>query len=84
MRSRHGYAHLIHAALDDDAAITLTELAVPLLRLHDPLVPLCRYDEESARLRPDAAALRVNLSPPVHAKDITHHFRSEAACAGKP
>lgn len=50
MRQRAGYAQLIHAALDHDAAAALAELDIPIERIADPATPFSRYDAKLAAL----------------------------------
>jgi len=46
MRARETYHHLVHAALEHDAAAALAEVRVSLLVVRDPATPLSAYDDQ--------------------------------------
>jgi pimeloyl-ACP methyl ester carboxylesterase len=57
MRAHASYGQLIHAALDHDAAAALGALAVPLVQVRDPQVPLSAHDARLAGHRMPAAVI---------------------------
>ncbi|MDH7973255.1 alpha/beta fold hydrolase [Sphingomonas sp. AR_OL41] len=57
MRARESYHHLIHAALEDDAAVALKALDAPFAVVRDPSTPLSAHDDRLRSLRPDAAII---------------------------
>ncbi|HEX8382969.1 MAG TPA: alpha/beta fold hydrolase [Sphingomonas sp.] len=57
MRTRASYAHLIHAALDEDAVEALRGVTTPIALIRDRDKPLSIYDDRAQALRPDAVAM---------------------------
>ena len=62
MRAHASYGHLIRAALDHDAASALEGLAVPLIQLRDPQVPLSAHDGRLAEHATPRAVLEACAS----------------------
>ncbi len=60
MRGRESYAHLIHAALRQDAEAILARMGRPLVRITGSATPLAAHDARLRALRPSAATLEAD------------------------
>jgi pimeloyl-ACP methyl ester carboxylesterase len=69
MKQQAAYAHLIHAALDHDAAAALAGVGAKLLLVLDKGTPFSAYDEKLQALTPGAAHIAF-ADNAAHAKEI--------------